>query len=223
MTWSEKAYRPAMAELLGAEAAANFRARENDYVIGDLKFGGNAQAVTRRDWVHHTSFLWDFDPTHMELLTQPAKQPKYRANRGHLEFLTTLKAETMKVGGARHKGTAAFKAEQLKSGHERGGAVLSDEKDAAGAEATTLFWPAVARSLGESFELKEVGLDACLEAVVEPGLKAAGFDGGLVEWSHLGEVSAKDPNRKRRARTYAVSRTDLEEIHLPRQKALLAA
>ena len=32
--------------------------RENDYVLGDVKFGGNAQAVTRGDFVHHTSFLW---------------------------------------------------------------------------------------------------------------------------------------------------------------------
>ena len=27
----------------------------------------------RRDWVHHTSFLWDFRPGHMEYLTTPAE------------------------------------------------------------------------------------------------------------------------------------------------------
>ena len=33
------------------------------------------QAVTRGDFVHHTSFLWDLDPAHMKLLLQPEKQP----------------------------------------------------------------------------------------------------------------------------------------------------
>jgi lipoate-protein ligase A len=46
--------------------------------MGARKFGGNAQAITSRRWLHHTSFLWDFDPGNMALLTNPAKQPEYR-------------------------------------------------------------------------------------------------------------------------------------------------
>lgn len=49
-----------------------------DYVFGGRKFGGNAQAITSRRWLHHTSFLWDYRPANMALLTNPAKQPQYR-------------------------------------------------------------------------------------------------------------------------------------------------
>lgn len=71
-----------------------FKLREHDYVFGDKKvqqsrrnnttyytlltrvisprltqFGGNAQSITKDRWVHHTSFLWDFDPANMDYLT----------------------------------------------------------------------------------------------------------------------------------------------------------
>ena len=47
MSWSEGFYRPLLGHLAGSAAAESFRARENDYVLGDLKFAGNAQAITR--------------------------------------------------------------------------------------------------------------------------------------------------------------------------------
>lgn len=65
--------------------------REDDYVFGDRKFGGNAQSISKDRWLHHTSFLWDFDPRNMEYLTNPARQPAYRQKRSHLEFLCTLR------------------------------------------------------------------------------------------------------------------------------------
>ena len=49
-----------------------------DYVFGDRKFGGNAQAITRGRWLHHTSFLWDYQPQRMALLQHPSKTPEYR-------------------------------------------------------------------------------------------------------------------------------------------------
>lgn len=49
-----------------------------DYAFGTHKFGGNAQAITSKRWVHHTSFLWDYDRENMLALKDPAKQPKYR-------------------------------------------------------------------------------------------------------------------------------------------------
>jgi hypothetical protein len=52
-----------------------------DYVFGVRKFGGNAQAITNKRWLHHTSFLWDFDPANMAALLNPAKQPDYRQVR----------------------------------------------------------------------------------------------------------------------------------------------
>lgn len=68
-----------------------FSLREDDYVFDDRKFGGNAQSLSKGRWLHHTSFLWDFDPKNMEYLTNPARQPKYRQQRSHLEFLCPLK------------------------------------------------------------------------------------------------------------------------------------
>jgi lipoate-protein ligase A len=68
-----------------------FSLREDDYVFADRKFGGNAQSISKDRWLHHTSFLWDFDPRNMEYLTNPARQPKYRDQRSHTEFLCTLK------------------------------------------------------------------------------------------------------------------------------------
>ncbi len=68
-----------------------FHLRENDYVIGNKKCGGNAQYLKRDRWLHHTSFLWDYRPENMEYLRLPEKRPKYRENRGHDEFLCRLK------------------------------------------------------------------------------------------------------------------------------------
>lgn len=64
---------------------------ETDYVFGDKKFGGNAQAISRRRFVHHTSFLWDFNPENMNYLLIPPKQPTYRQERNHLDFICKLK------------------------------------------------------------------------------------------------------------------------------------
>lgn len=68
-----------------------FTIRENDYVIGEKKCGGNAQYFTKDRFSHHTSFLWDFKSDHMDYLLQPKKQPEYRGDRSHQEFLCTLK------------------------------------------------------------------------------------------------------------------------------------
>lgn len=87
MTWTaDTLYAP----LFGRFTAAAFALRENDYVFGDAKFGGNAQSISRDRWVHHTSFLWDFDSRMMGYLQQPRKQPEYRLNREHGAFLTRL-------------------------------------------------------------------------------------------------------------------------------------
>ena len=70
-----------------------FQLLENDFVMGDFKIAGNAQTITKEGWLHHTSFLWDFDPQNMErYLTLPAKRPLYRQNRSHAQFLTSLQS-----------------------------------------------------------------------------------------------------------------------------------
>ncbi len=68
-----------------------FVVQENDYAFGEMKFGGNAQYIQRNRWLHHTSFLWDFNPKNMHYLLMPEKQPKYRQERSHSDFLCSLK------------------------------------------------------------------------------------------------------------------------------------
>lgn len=69
-----------------------FALRENDYVLGDSqKMGGNAQSIIKGGWLHHTSFLWDYDIENMErYLKLPDKRPEYRQGRSHGDFLAAL-------------------------------------------------------------------------------------------------------------------------------------
>ena len=76
--------------LMGS-AKWEYALRENDYVLGDLKMGGNAQSITKEGWLHHTSFLWDYQDDTMNYLTLPNKRPDYRQDRSHADFLVKLK------------------------------------------------------------------------------------------------------------------------------------
>lgn len=67
-----------------------FRLHENDYVLGDRKIGGNAQAIVKSGWIHHTSFLWDYSRENMAYLQLPSKRPEYRGDREHDEFLMRI-------------------------------------------------------------------------------------------------------------------------------------
>lgn len=66
--------------------------RENDYCWGDKKIAGNAQAIIKDRWLHHTSFVWDYRRELMALLQEPERRPKYRGTRQHDSFLTPLKS-----------------------------------------------------------------------------------------------------------------------------------
>jgi lipoate-protein ligase A len=77
-----------------AQAFPFISLKENDYVIGNKKCGGNAQYIKKDRWLHHTSFLWNFKPSHMELLLHPKKTPLYRKERSHTEFLTPLSSHS---------------------------------------------------------------------------------------------------------------------------------
>lgn len=69
----------------------SFQLIENDYAIGSLKCGGNAQYIKKDRWLHHTSFLWDYQPENMSYLLLPSKRPRYRQDRSHTDFLCRLK------------------------------------------------------------------------------------------------------------------------------------
>lgn len=83
MRWSEGIY----AQVLDHP---EFSLREHDYVMGERKFGGNAQYLRKNRWLHHTTFLWDYIKERMDLLLHPKKTPAYRAARSHEDFITKL-------------------------------------------------------------------------------------------------------------------------------------
>ena len=64
--------------------------RDNDFVIGNRKCGGNALYIKKDRWLIHTSLLWNYAPQRMQLLKYPPKTPSYRAGRSHDEFLCKL-------------------------------------------------------------------------------------------------------------------------------------
>ena len=84
LRWSAELYQAAW-------KIPGFQLKENDYTIGDRKCGGNAQYLKKDRWIHHTSFLWDFNSEKMGHLLMPQKRPSYRENRAHTDFLCKLK------------------------------------------------------------------------------------------------------------------------------------
>lgn len=68
-----------------------FKMEENDYTISNKKFGGNAQYLTKKRWLQHSTLLWDYFSEHMDYLLIPDKSPNYRNQRPHDEFLCRLK------------------------------------------------------------------------------------------------------------------------------------
>jgi lipoate---protein ligase len=63
-----------------------------DLAIGGLKFSGNAQRRKQRFLIFHGSFLLRLDIDFLErVLPMPSKQPDYRVNRSHSEFLMNLR------------------------------------------------------------------------------------------------------------------------------------
>ncbi|KAJ0525091.1 putative lipoate--protein ligase [Helianthus annuus] len=85
MSWSSLLYSQVF------EGIADFRLRENDFVFGLRKFGGNAQSITKNRWIHHTSFLWDYETRNMSYLKLPKRAPEYRLARDHLDFVCPMK------------------------------------------------------------------------------------------------------------------------------------
>ncbi|NGX37760.1 MAG: Lipoate-protein ligase LplJ [Chlamydiae bacterium] len=83
MRWSEALYKQAF-------QLPTFALRENDYVLEERKIGGNAQYLRKDRWLHHTTFLWNYKKSLMDLLLHPKKTPKYRESRTHDAFLTPL-------------------------------------------------------------------------------------------------------------------------------------
>ncbi|XP_062195624.1 uncharacterized protein LOC133898852 [Phragmites australis] len=85
MSWTSQLYSKVF------NGFGEFHLRENDYAFNHRKFGGNAQSITKNRWVHHTSFLWDYDVKNMDYLKIPKRAPEYRLARNHTDFLCRMK------------------------------------------------------------------------------------------------------------------------------------
>ncbi len=69
--------------------------------MGGLKFSGNAQRRKKKFVLFHGTFLLDFDIAGIgEFLTIPHRQPDYRANRTHQDFLVNLGVPDSAVSAA---------------------------------------------------------------------------------------------------------------------------
>ena len=69
-----------------------------DLAISKIKFSGNAQRRGKRFVLFHGSFLLDFDLAMIgKLLPMPTKQPQYRENRSHEDFLMNLGVPAAKI------------------------------------------------------------------------------------------------------------------------------
>lgn len=68
----------------------NFSLIENDFTISQKKVAGNAQYIKKDRFLHHTSFLWDYEEESMRYLLHPPKEPQYRKGRSHIDFVTKL-------------------------------------------------------------------------------------------------------------------------------------
>ena len=63
----------------------------SDLTWADRKFSGNAQQRKRTHLLHHGTLLHAFDMTSIpRYLKPPPRQPEYRRQRGHGDFLTNL-------------------------------------------------------------------------------------------------------------------------------------
>ena len=70
----------------------------SDLAVNGLKFSGNAQQRKRRHFLHHGTLLCGFDTGLIpRYLNAPERQPDYRRNRPHAEFVANLPAAVAEV------------------------------------------------------------------------------------------------------------------------------
>jgi lipoate-protein ligase A len=75
-----------------------------DLAVGGRKFSGNSQRRRKHFLLFHGTFLLNFDLALIgDLLRMPSKEPDYRENRKHADFLTNIKVTAEKVKAALKK------------------------------------------------------------------------------------------------------------------------
>jgi lipoate-protein ligase A len=72
-----------------------------DLALAGRKFSGNSQRRKKRALLFHGTFLRQLDaPLLDRVLPMPSRQPAYRAQRAHRDFLTTLDLSAAKIRAA---------------------------------------------------------------------------------------------------------------------------
>ena len=102
-TYVLQRHRAALAPVVGQAARLSTVVVKghSDLARGTLKFSGNAQRRKRRCLLFHGTFLHGLDIELVErLLPMPSRQPDYRCNRRHREFLTNLACDTASLKNA---------------------------------------------------------------------------------------------------------------------------
>lgn len=85
-----------------------------DLTLGGLKFSGNSQRRKRHCLLFHGSFLVGLNLSLIErVLSMPSKQPAYRGNRSHTDFLTNVRLTGAEIKAALKK---VWSADELLDG-----------------------------------------------------------------------------------------------------------
>ena len=70
----------------------------SDIALEGKKISGNAQARKKNYFLHHGTFLYDFDLDKIpQYLKHPSKEPEYRKGRSHKDFLINLPVKKEKL------------------------------------------------------------------------------------------------------------------------------
>jgi lipoate-protein ligase A len=100
-TFVMRRHQKVLGELLGAPVAIR---GHTDLALKELKFSGNAQRRKRKYLIFHGAFLLGADLSLIErMLRMPSKQPDYRQDRAHADFLTNLNLTPKAVKDALQK------------------------------------------------------------------------------------------------------------------------
>lgn len=89
-----------------------------DLTLDGRKVSGNAQRRGRRALLQHGTLLYDFDPAlATRYVKEPARQPAYRAERAHSEFMGNLPLDCERVQAALAKAWPDLVTPLVGTGH----------------------------------------------------------------------------------------------------------
>jgi lipoate-protein ligase A len=100
-----------LVEALQPLAGGVRRQGTSDLTLGESKFSGNSMRCKRRNFLYHGTLLYDF-PLRLigECLAMPPRQPEYRRQRPHQEFVTNLPATAAALRAALQRAWGAWEA-----------------------------------------------------------------------------------------------------------------